>query len=539
MHIRSDQADSSHRPRGPRPRRRSESGVALLVALLVLGALSMIATALLVSSFTERQSSGYYRDSIQALAAAETGVAFAKRMIQDLTAPMGDYDSDGQPDFTDADSLSWGGSYETISEASDITGSGIAAYRANGYTIVTEGNYRGAVRRVRAQIVHDSFLKYARFVSATGTNYDCGALLTGEVYVGGDLGIPNNCGSDAVEFLELVAAVGNIPNAANGIFHRGYVTGADQIDLQNSVDFTTVRSRARGHLDDCACEGHGEVGIYIDIAHAIDPLGIGAGPIDFSLFNFHNTVLAPPDTVITYNGVVLHHGLTGQPLEASAFNGIIFVESDAKVRGKLDGRSARSMSVFATDDIIIYNNIVTGHTGFDPATGLPNGAGEPVNIGLIANDYIYLHQNTPRVLQVDAALMSCHSDWCVIGGTMADHPSAAPGPLDLDLDGIVGETPHNNDPDPGAGWDELHITANTWVLNINGPIITYDGGSAWPWNDPAVLATAGGPTRRYNYDMDVTEFPPPCFPVPLNLWKDVTWTEIFESEGELSSYLPD
>ena len=104
--------------------------------------------------------------------------------------------------------------------------------------------------------------------------------------------------------------------------------------------------------------------------------------------------------------------------------------------------------------------------------------------------------------------------------------------------GITGESPCNNDPVPGMGWDELNITSSTWVLNIHGPIITDNGGSAWPWNAGSVLAGASGPTRRYTYDMDITEYPPPCFPVPLNLWKDVSWTEIFETDSTLASYLP-
>jgi len=518
--------------RGP-----SERGSALLVSLLILGALSMIATSLVLSSMTERHASSYYRRSLQAMAAAETGLSFAKRAIQDLNAPMEDGDGDGHQDFTLSDSLSWNGSYALIAEAGDITGEGIAAYRSNGYTIVSEGKYDGATRRVRAQIVHDSFLKYARFVAMTGTSWSCGAILTGEVYAGGDLDVPNNCGSEPVEFLEFVATTGNIPNAAYAVFYRGYVTGAQQIDLSNSVDFAAVRNRARGLAADCDCEGAGEIGIYINIVGGIDPLGLGAGTLDLSRFNFCNTTIAPPDTVISYNGVAVRYGSTAALLHRSQFNGLIFFENDGPVQGRLDGRSGRCLSIYATDDILVTNNIFTGHTGFDPATGAPNGAGTPVNLGLIAYDYIYLDRYTPRVLTIDAAVMSCNSNWRVIGGTIADHPSAAPGPLDLDCDGISGETPYNNDPRPGLGWDELNITANTWVLNINGPMISYNGGNAWPWNDATVLATATGPTRRYNYDMDITLYPPPCFPVPLNLWKDVSWTEIFETESTLESHL--
>jgi hypothetical protein len=111
--------------------------------------------------------------------------------------------------------------------------------------------------------------------------------------------------------------------------------------------------------------------------------------------------------------------------------------------------------------------------------------------------------------------------------------------LDLDQDGISGETPHNNDPVSGEGWDELNITARTWVLNINGGIVTVGTGSASPWNSSTVLATATGPTRRYNYDMDLTEYPPPCFPVPLNMYKDVSWTEVFDVRAPLANFLPE
>ncbi|MCK4412423.1 MAG: pilus assembly PilX N-terminal domain-containing protein [Candidatus Eisenbacteria sp.] len=530
---------SADHTRGSARAPEAQRGSALLVALLILGALSMIATSMVLSSVTERRTSGYYRESLEALGAAETGVAFAKRMIQDMTAPMEDLDSDGRSDFTIADTLSWDGRYTVIAEASDITGLGIAAYRSNGYTIVCEGAYHGALRRVCAQIVHDSFLKYARFISATGTSWSCGAILTGEVYGGGNLGVPSSCSSEnRVQFLEFVATTGTIPNAAYAIFHRGYVTGADPIDLENSVDFAAVRNRTRGVAPECDCEGQGEVGIYINIAGGVDPLNIASTPLDFTLFDFHDTTLFPPDTVVTYNGVAVPHAQTGNPLERGEFNGMIFFENDGRVQGTLNGRSARSLSVFATDDVIVYDNIVSGHTGFDEGTGLPDGSGDPVNLGLIADDYVYIYRCTPRVLRIDAALMACHSNWRILGGSIADHPVAGPGPLDLDLDGISGETPCNNDPAPGQGWDEMNITSATWVLNINGPIITYNGGSAWPWNDGSVLASASGPTRRYNYDMDITEFPPPCFPVPLNLWKDVSWTEIFEAESDLADHLP-
>ncbi|MFC1573203.1 pilus assembly PilX N-terminal domain-containing protein, partial [Candidatus Eisenbacteria bacterium] len=494
-------SDNTSRRRGSTPPADSgQHGSALLLAMMIMGVLSMIGTTLVLSSVVERRTSGYYRDSLKALAAAETGVAFAKRTIQDMTADMDDVDGDGRPDFTMSDSLSWGGEYESICEASDIRGIGIAAYRANGYTIVCEGRYAGAVRRVKAVMVHDSFLKYARFVAAAGISYTCGAVLTGEVYAGGDVDVSTGCGANAPQFLEFVAAVGDIPNANSAVFYRGYVTGAEQIDLDDSADFARLREKAKGVAGECDCEGLGEVGFYFDTSSGIDPLGIGAGSLDLGKFDFCNTTLAPPDTIITYNGAPVAHGVTGAMLRRSEFNGIIFFEDVAPVEGTLDGKSARCLSIFATDDILITNSIVTGHTGFDPVSGLPNGSGDPVNVGLIAYDYVYISKFTPRVLTIDAALMSCTANWRSDDPyNLLSHPVAGPGPLDLDLDGIVNETPYNNDPVPGTGWDEVNIDDATWVLNINGPIITYNGGSAQPWNHGAVLAGASGPTRRYNY----------------------------------------
>jgi hypothetical protein len=350
--------------------------------------------------------------------------------------------------------------------------------------------------------------------------------------------------------LESVFVVGDIPNAACGTFYRGYVTDADTIDLSNSFNWADMEAKAKGTATGgSACERRGSVGIYIDLpaVHVLkDPLGLNAqaspnaGVLLFDRFDFHNATLDAPDTVITYNGNPVFNTVTGLHLRASQFNGIVFFERDANVKGaltlgnKIDGVSARNLTVFATRYIIVRGDIITGHTGFDPVTRAANQSGDPANIGLVAESQIQIPVGVRRVLRIDAALLSRTSNWAALGSqTTADHPSAAPGPLDLDLDELI-ETPHNNDPAAGEGWDEQTITVNTWVLNITGPIITNVGGSAGPWvGTPSPL----GPTRRYNYDMDMTEFPPPCFPVPLNLYKDVSWTEIFEVSTPLASHL--
>jgi hypothetical protein len=541
--------------RGYPSRPTGQEGSTLLLALLILGALTILATTAVVTSMGDRNLSRYDRHAAEAMSAAETGIAFAKRAIVDRTASLGDDDDDGRPDFELSDTLSWGGSYDVVAETSDIKGMGITAYQSNGFTIVSEGDYLGAKRRVKVEIVHDTFLKFARFVSQNDLNYGCGAAVSGEVYTGGNLGVACGCGSgNQDKFLEDVYVVGTIPNVSCADFYRGYVTGADTIDLSNSFDWTEVRNKARGLSSDNSCERLGSVGIYTSLA-GTDPmnLAVQASPntnvLVLDRLDFNNTTLFPPDTVITYNNVAVINPLTGAALRRSAFNGILYFDGQAQVRGTMDGISARSVTIFGSTTVLVRGNIITGHTGFDPITRLPNGSGDPVNIGLVAEGQIMIHSTCPRVLRIDAAFLSRTSNWkgYHTSSAPADNPPAVGnypsltgmGPLDLDLDGIIGETPHNNDPMPGQGWDEVTITDRTWVLNINGPIITTATGDAYPWNcETHIVPYASGPTRRYNYDMDVTSFPPPCFPVPLNLWNDVSWSEIFEVSPPLTDYLP-
>jgi hypothetical protein len=382
-------------------------------------------------------------------------------------------------------------------------------------------------------------------VAVTGITMDCGAVISGNVYVGGNLNVPCGCGAGGpVTFLEQVLVVGNVPDADCAVFMNGYVEEADPIDLLGSVDMSDIRDKARGIAGDSSCEGMGDIGIYVNLP-GTDPLGIaGTQIVDLSLFDFYNTTILPPETVIAYNGAAVIDPSTGSPLRASEFNGMIFFEDNVYLQGTADGRSGRTMTIFSNDSVWIMDNIYSGRTGFDPVTGLPNGTGDPVNIGLVAQNYVNIDIHTPRVLTIEAALMAVSRNWrCwrAFGsgsGTKADHPVSGPGPLDLDWDGVVGESPVNGDPVPGEGWDELNIDEDTWVLTINGTIITFNKGDSWPWSDGNVMLNADGPTRKYIYDMDLTTYPPPCFPQPLNVWKDVNWTEIFETDSDLRSHLP-
>ncbi len=522
---------------------RCQSGSSLLLTILIVAALAILATSIAVVSIGDRTDSRYDRHAMQALAAAETGVAFAKSLIISQTAPLEDFDSDGRPDFAIADTLDWGGRYTVLAEASDVVEEDVTAFLSNGFTIVSEGNYLGAVRRVKVEIAHDTYFKFARFVYQHSIQFECGDVMAGEVYTGGTLSL--SCGCPVGEeplFLEKAYAVQRVPQADCGIFEEGYEEGVQVIDLPGSLDWEQIRDKAHGIGSDNACEGRGSVGIYISLP-LTDPLDLASqagwdlNTVVLHYFDFCNTTLAPPDTVITYRSIPVMNTVTGEIMRRDDFNGIVLFEGDARVRGTLDGTSAWRLSVFGTDHGLIRGDIVAGHFGYDPITRLPNNSGDPVTTAVIAENYVAMDDGTPRILRIDAALFSRTSNWRCLGG-MGNHPIGGPGPLDLDIDGIVGETPYNNDPDPGIGWDELNITDKHWILNLTGPIITYAQGDAYPWNAEPIQGAASGPTHRYNYDLDYMRFPPACFPLPVNLWIDISWTEIFEARSALAEHLP-
>ena len=122
----------------------STAGTGLVLAILILAALAILGTSIAIVAMNDRNISRYERHSVEALAAAETGVAFAKSRIIHQTAPISDTDHDGRPDFVLADTLDWGGSYRVVAEASDVLESGVPAYFANGFTIVQQATAGGA-----------------------------------------------------------------------------------------------------------------------------------------------------------------------------------------------------------------------------------------------------------------------------------------------------------------------------------------------------------------------------------------------------------
>ncbi|NNE09666.1 MAG: hypothetical protein HKN20_13985 [Gemmatimonadetes bacterium] len=510
---------------------QNERGSSLLLALVVLTVVALAGIGLALTTVSDRYVSSFDRESANALHSAEAGLAITKQLIIDEAFTFTDSDGNGQPDFVHTDSLPWGDRFEVFGEANISVAAAEGPYGAPTMDLYVNAFSNRGVRQIYSQIGHGSFLDYARFVQDEGTSYSCAAVQAGKVFVGGDLDAPaKSCDAGAENiFLEDVEVVGIVNDPENAIFMGALQTGVDTIDWLGSIDFDAVRQKAMGLCSNCSnCDGFGEVGIYMNE----DPLGIGTnGEIDFSLFDFYT--LLGSDTVISYNGVNVPNRLNGNPLKSREFNGIIFYEGDGFVRGTLDGTSGRSITVWAADNVWVMSHIQCGYVGYDEVTRLPNGTGDPVNVGLIGYNHIYIEKFTPQILFIDAAIVAVNENWEIFNEGLGTHSHTEPpaGNYDLDLDGIVGETPVNDYPYEGVGWDEVVTAANakdTWLLQITGPIITRYNGSAGAWDSPAVLKDAVGPTQIYSYDLDIVDFPPPCFPLPVGSWRNLAWSEVVE-----------
>ncbi|MFQ6096600.1 MAG: hypothetical protein ACE5O2_02660 [Armatimonadota bacterium] len=152
-------------------------------------------------------------------------------------------------------------------------------------------------------------------------------------------------------------------------------------------------------------------------------------------------------------------------------------------------------------------------TGANP-TWIEVAEGDPVNVGLVATDMVYIGSNTPRVLTVDAAILARNRTWRALGYS-SDHPPNH-GVWDLDRDGQI-ETLNED------GWNETAVNSNTWMLTIHGPIVTHSGGSAGSWS---AHGSSSHNTRSYDYDDDIVQHQPPAFPVLLDRWATAYWREI-------------
>lgn len=519
---------------------KKESGAALITALLMMTILLLLGTVFLSGIIYEQRNAEHWRKSTQAFYLAEAAGHKAVSILREGTIQDFPYTENGVALGNGQYNLEIEISSWQINSESGLSN----AYATETYTIKSVGTIDGVNRGVEIGYQRDTFLRFARFVEKTDLTFDSNSAIDGDVLAGEDL----NLDGYAVVFEDDVAVGGVINNDYNGIFLGGISQDDTPLNLQMSVSTGYYKNLALGNIPDRG------TGIYQE----------NSSTIDFSRFDFSGALPL-------YNGVEL----------PSDFNGLIYVEGDAYIKGTMEGHP---LTVVASDDIIVTDHVRAGNTkkdytqteniNFNSQEGLEqiqtiplddivtDGStvvklrtsgtkwnqmrmelleddnvigetylvrrpgspdeqaaaisnlslepslhsysatiyyksrgigsnptrvraytGNPVNIGLVARDNVYIDAGAPKQLIIDAALLSRDGSWHALGDS-SSHP------------------------------DEYDAS---WKLTINGPIITAVGGSAGPWS-------SYGGMRKYQYDEDIISYPPPRFPTPFGgctYWKEI------------------
>jgi hypothetical protein len=453
-------------------------------------------------------------------------------------------------------------------------------------TVVYEVRGTGRAGNLRRTVAvggsHDSFLSFSRFLEMGGLSYDGGATLTGKVYAGGDLTLSDRW----VTFREDVDVTGRVVNKPNGVFQKRLTEGAAPMALQSSMDPVYYRGLAQSAGLYFSSSTTPVIDLsQFDFGVSPPRYGSTVLPSNFNGVVFGEYDLAVKGvlegrslTLVANRDVIVNDNIrtgctrerTGRLSPSLTFN----VASSSKTTAsanltslmsgvgnavgvKITGSKWKRANVYVYEDSRLLGvatversptatgsqvgTTVLADLQMDPVAHSyraeidywSNGSGEtqvldmsvsggdPVNVGLLAKGNVYLSQYTPRVLRIDAALLARDGNWRPLDYSDSKDTDnshwACNGVYDLDQDGQI-ET-NNED-----GWNETNVGNNTWVLAINGPIITKNGGSAGAW--AYYGGQTGKGTRLYNYDDDIVHFQPPAFPIMLSRWTVVYWREV-------------
>jgi hypothetical protein len=454
-------------------------------------------------------------------------------------------------------------------------------YTTANYEIRGTGHAGNIQRTIALGGRHDSFLSFSRYLEAGPLSYAPGATLGGRVYCGCDITLTGY----PVTFRQDVEVVGQIVNRSCGVYQSHVLEGAPATQLSSAMDPASFRALAtaaglyynsasptpeidlslfdfstspprygtqnlpanfngvifseydlavKGLLegrsltlvanDQIIISGNIRTGCSRQAAALVSPsltFNADAGQEAVSSANLTPLLTTPSDCVTVDVSGANWQRVTMYVYEDSHLLGVETLERPPGVSGNLTGTTVLSgvkikPAAHSYRAEVHYWSNGTGQATVD--VGL--AAGDPVNVGLIARNEVCISQYTPRVLRVDAALFSRDSCWRPVDyadDTDSDnsHP-ACTGVYDLDGDGTI-ETMDED------GWNETAANQNTWMLTINGPIITKDTGSAGPWSYQGTATGKG--TRHYNYDDDVVYYQPPSFPVMLSRWAMLYWRE--------------
>ncbi|MGB3975976.1 MAG: hypothetical protein WBM02_10915 [bacterium] len=254
------------------------------------------------------------------------------------------------------------------------------------------------------------------------------------------------------------------------------------------------------------------------------------------------------------------------------FNGLIIVNGNAHVWGKLHGRS---LTIVARGDIYIEREILMGTDELNPSSpvsAMSTGQGMPVNLALISlrNDGfgnfdgdIYISENAPRILVVNSSLMA-------FAGSIVTEDNDEGPPGSGNIDQIDTDKSHkyaipkwsntfncytwdytNNLPSDGyafdlnddgrltrgldfqphelprielGGWDEKKIVNDdyVWYLKLIGSLIDQNGAAFYNYAARGRKTSPvhqNGITRNFRYNPSIRINTPPLVPMPINALK--------------------
>ena len=192
-------------------RKNSESGIALVMSLLVLILLTSLVLALMTMSITENRIVSNFDNHIQSLYVAEAGMEEALATLEssnDLTFP---YQSQ-RTDFGN-------GQYWYVISADGETTSGLPQFRADQITIISTAQVGNAKRRIVMKANQLSLLDFSRYVDSGNLSYSPNAVIYGMLHTGGDLYCPND--PDPVTFKKEVTVGGTIYCRTTGVGYTG------------------------------------------------------------------------------------------------------------------------------------------------------------------------------------------------------------------------------------------------------------------------------------------------------------------------------
>ncbi|MBN1878749.1 hypothetical protein JW823_01435 [bacterium] len=445
------------------------------------------------------------------------------------------------------------------------------------YTISSTGNVESASETRSVMASPASFLDYARFAGSR-INLTRGAMFGGKIYCQERIELP---GASSVYFYDDVLTSNLVVNPSSAQFPQGgeiYENVAlIEFPSSSSIQAYYISNAARAWeigtpfstaQYDLFLGNYGYVNTQVtgefygfDFS---DPAPIYRAPtgniLNTDNYNYRDGwvpgVLAPPTSILSTN-----------------FNGLIIVNGDVHVWGKLHGRS---LTILARGDIYLEREILTGTDELDPSS--PEGAmssneGMPVHLALVPfyEDYdtykgdVILSQNCPRIMTVQASLMAFNGS-LIMEDTDYSSPSGLPSGIDSDhshkfaritwnpggyynwgytamtsafswdlnrdgrlTDGnlsAIGELPRIELGD----WNENQIktTDELWYLMVIGAFIDKTSGGPAHFSARGFYQATGagernGNTTNYRYDPSIRINAPPLLPIPDNTLKILEW----------------